>query len=136
MTWCPKSAPNCTDLHLYFQKNFLGVTPQTPKTGKPLPDSSPQRPPTVPLFHSFCGRWSADHRCWSMTMLETSQRYYVTYSVHYTDSFHHGNELAPCTSINLPVWSFKTSVDYCVQYLVLQKHLGWVKLHHTGLAIG
>jgi len=56
MTWCPQNAPNCTDLHLYFQKNFPELTPRTPKTGKPLPDSSPQRPPTIPLFHSFQGR--------------------------------------------------------------------------------
>ena len=43
MTWCSQNAPNCTDLHPYFQ-NFPEVTPPDPKTGKgvsPSPDFSP-----------------------------------------------------------------------------------------------
>ena len=33
MTWCPQNAPNCTDLHLYFQKIFRGNTPDPQNLG-------------------------------------------------------------------------------------------------------
>ena len=66
MTWCPKNAPNCTDLHLYFQKKFSGGnTPRTPQHWEglsPFPTLVPlhERPPS----HFFRASAAAgpDHR--------------------------------------------------------------------------
>ena len=54
-----QTAQICTYI---FKKNFLGVIPPHASTLggiKPLPHTrTPPRAPTVPLFQSFCGRWS------------------------------------------------------------------------------
>jgi len=53
MTWCSHNAPNCTDLHLYFQ------TPPIPQTGEglsPLPRFLPLRSAHSSTFQSFRGR--------------------------------------------------------------------------------
>jgi len=60
------TSPTCTELHRFaptFSNNFQGVTPQTTKTGKPLPDFSTRPPSTVPLFHSFRGRCTETESC-------------------------------------------------------------------------
>jgi len=52
----PCSIQSCT----YIFQIFPGVAPPSARNWEglsPLPDSSPQWAPTVPLFQSFCGRW-------------------------------------------------------------------------------
>jgi len=75
MTQCPQNAPNCTDLHLYFQKIPGGNTPGLPETVEglsPLPNffttTSAHRPTYSelprPLFQAhFLGTRASLHYC-------------------------------------------------------------------------
>jgi len=68
LTWCSQNAPNCTDLHLYFQKIHRGHTLEPTKLGrgKPLPRLPPldECPPSH--FFRASAAAASKHRSFSV----------------------------------------------------------------------